>query len=353
MTKGRCIICIIVYKPIDVKPPTKRVLKRCWRNNDDGAGYAVWDAKTELWNVKKGFMSFRKFWKSYRTEEITVEDVVFLHFRIGTSGEDTPELTHPFPVVDDLKKMGELNYSAADIVLHNGIIGQGEKEWSDTCVAVRDIVDPLHPYLDDDKVFSYLSDPLETQRNKWIITKGSQIFQYGKWELENGIEYSNATYKEDRWAAYTTHGTVTGNPDTGVFGFPTYEQHSNFRKVDGHFDWDKWEARGSKQTELPWSGATTDIPPNEDEEDPAIVIDIDAEGKAHPEPAYNANKASELLCCPNCYHDKYLDNSPYNVGDTICLICGCVFVELTGETCTFDPDIHRKWTSKLQEVSSG
>lgn len=341
-------MCVIVYKPMGEKKVPKRIFKECWANNSDGAGYAIWNRDHEWWDVKKGFMSFTKFWHAYREENVQTEDIVFIHFRIGTSGGDVPELTHPFPVCDDLEKMGELEYSAKDIVFHNGVIGFGEKEWSDTCVAIRDFVDPLHPYLDDDKVFDYMHEPLETLQNRWIITKGSTIFQYGDWEVENGVEYSNKTYIEPRYPAARTNTTpdmVGGNYNT--FGFPTYEQHSKFRTVDGRFDWDKWEARGSKQTELPWEQAAG-IPPGAD--DDAIVVDIDSEGKPHPEPAYNKDKAANLLCCPNCYHDKYLDNSPFNVGDTICLICGAVFVELTGEVCTFDHDIHDKWNLQRKEA---
>jgi hypothetical protein len=343
-------MCVIVYKPKGEKKVPKRILQECWRNNDDGAGYAIWNAETDLWDVKKGFMSFRKFWKSYRKENVDVDTIALIHFRIGTSGNEIPALTHPFPVTDKLKNMGELEYSASDIVFHNGVIGFGEEEWSDTCVAVRDIVDPLHPYLDDDKIFNFMTEPLESHQNRWIITKGGQIFQYGRWETQDGIDYSNKTYKESRFPA-TTHSYDSGYDN---FGFPTWENQNQFvNKTTGKFDWEKWEARGSKQTELPWRDART-VPPNEEEtDDEAIVIDIDAEGHTHPEPAFNKDKAMELLCCPNCYHDKYLDNSPYNIGDTICLICGCVFMELTGEHCTFDHDIHDKWNAQRKELQHG
>jgi hypothetical protein len=135
-------------------------------------------------------------------------------------------------------------------------------------------------------------------------------------------------------------------------GFPIYTPPGGgYRDTAGAFDWEKWEARGSKQTELPWSdngtGYVGDVPPTDI--DDSIVIDVDANGTQIPEPSYDRGKASELLCCPNCYHDKYLDKSPFNVGDTICLICGCVFIELTGETCTFDHDVHAKWMGKLEE----
>lgn len=342
-------MCVIVYKPRGEKKVPKRIFQECWRNNSDGAGYAIWNQDTELWDVKKGFMSFTKFWHSYREHDITTEDIVFIHFRIGTSGGDIPELTHPFPVTDDLEKMGELEYSASDIVFHNGVIGWGEKGWSDTCVAIRDFIDPHHPYLDDDKIFSYMVEPLETHQNRWIITKGSSIFQYGYWETENGIEYSNETYHKSRFPAARTTVDTSGY-DT--FGFPTMEQSDRFMNpVTGKFDWDKWEARGSKQSELPWKDpAETEAPSEEDDE--AIVIDVDPDGKLHPEPVYNKDKAAELLCCPNCYHDKYLDNSPFNVGDTICLICGAVFDEVSGAVATFDHDIHDKWNMKRKEGKS-
>jgi hypothetical protein len=343
-------MCVIVYKPKGEKKVPKRIFKECWANNSDGAGYAIWNEETEMWDVKKGFMSFSKFWQSYRTLDVQTSDIVFIHFRIGTSGGETPEMTHPFPVADELKadKMGMLEYSAKDIVFHNGVIGFGENGWSDTCVAIRDIVDPLHPYLEDDKVFNFMVEPLETLQNRWIITKGRMIYQYGDWIEHEGVDYSNNTFRESRYPAArtSTPSDILGD-DYNTFGFPPYEQHSKFRTADGRFDWDKWEARGSRQSELPWTDPAESASPGDDE---AVVIDMDVDGKPHPEPAYNKDKAAELLCCPNCYHDKYLDNSPFSVGDTICLICGCVFVELTGETCTFDHDIHNQWNMKRKGV---
>ena len=194
-------MCVIVYKPRGEKKIPKRIFKECWINNSDGAGYAYWNESIGKWSVRKGLMSFRKFWHSYREHKFGEDDIVLIHFRIGTSGGDTAELTHPFPVIEDLSKMGELKYDADNIVFHNGVIGFSAKDkdgksWSDTCVAIAEIIDPLHPYLDDDKIFNYISDPLESHQSKWVITKGSNIFQYGKWLIDNGIEYSNATYKE-------------------------------------------------------------------------------------------------------------------------------------------------------------
>jgi hypothetical protein len=340
-------MCVIVYKPRGVKKVPKRILKKCWNNNNDGAGYAIWDYDEQQWAVKKGFMFFSKFWNSYREENISTDDTVIVHFRIGTSGKEIPALTHPFPVTDKLEEMAELEYKADNIVFHNGVIGFGENGWSDTCVAVKEIIDPLHPYLVDDKIFNYLQDPLEVKQNRWIITKGAEIYQYGKWETDEGVEYSNDTYKRDRWVG-TTH---TYDQSYDQFGFPTWPTSQTFMdEKTGKFDWDKWEARGSKQSELPWSGSVSDVPPGKDDE--AIIIDMDAEGKGTPEAVFNKSKAADLLCCPNCYHEQYLDDSPFNVGDTICLICGCVFIELTGETCTFDSDIHDKWNKKRKEAGN-
>ena len=78
-------MCIAVIKEIGVEVPSKKIFKRCFTENPNGAGYGV--LRDDGWNCKKGFMSFTAFWKSFRKEHFGTEDYLIIHFRIGTSGK--------------------------------------------------------------------------------------------------------------------------------------------------------------------------------------------------------------------------------------------------------------------------
>lgn len=75
---------------------TRTQAANSWSNNDDGAGFAyVADGKVE---VRRGFMTFDEFWAAYdaAAQEFGETSHFLVHFRIGTSGGNTPENTHPF-----------------------------------------------------------------------------------------------------------------------------------------------------------------------------------------------------------------------------------------------------------------
>ena len=81
---------------------------------------------------------------------------------------------------------------------------------------------------------------------------------------------------------------------------------------------------------------------------------VDSEDNVFFDGAYNTDKAlSKFLCCPNCYQDKYLQDSPFNKGDTICLICGSVFMDDSGEQVMWDDDIRKNWLEGKEEERNG
>jgi len=54
-------MCIAIISESGVKLPTKKVLKRCFINNPDGAGYGIFLLDSYEWECKKGFMTFKSF----------------------------------------------------------------------------------------------------------------------------------------------------------------------------------------------------------------------------------------------------------------------------------------------------
>lgn len=124
-------MCIIVYRPVGEVFPSDEVLAHCWSVNPHGAGFMY--AKEGKLVIEKGFMTLEAFMFAYITIPEAVSAV--LHFRIGTHGANTPENTHPWPVI-------HTSESVSLAMVHNGVLaGYGDREYSDS----RDFAENLAP----------------------------------------------------------------------------------------------------------------------------------------------------------------------------------------------------------------
>jgi hypothetical protein len=74
-----------------------------------------------------------------------------------------------------------------------------------------------------------------------------------------------------------------------------------------------------------------------------------------PARTYLRKRGVKFLICPGCYEDKYLDDSPdYAVGsggESICLNCGTIFNDLTGEIVCVDLATHGKTHKTLESIT--
>jgi DNA-directed RNA polymerase subunit RPC12/RpoP len=190
--------------------PTKDTLQHCFNGNPDGAGYAYLTEK-DTWQVKKGFMDFDSFWEAWEKEEFSKAHTIVAHFRIGTSGRCPSKhgewgkgemCTHPFPVSDEQPALEATEYESESIVIHNGVVGKGEGFLSDTMVAIRDHITPLHPYIwEDEKVAVLMEDLIDCgprfQGSRWFVTKGKDIRLLGGWveDKSTGCMYTHTGFK--------------------------------------------------------------------------------------------------------------------------------------------------------------
>lgn len=187
-------MCIAIYKPQNVKMPSKETLKICFNNNPDGAGYML--LKNGKIYGKKGFMTFKSFWSSFNAEGYTQKDSVAIHFRIGTSGELSESFTHPFPISDKPKELKKLSFVSNMALIHNGIIGAGTKEMSDTMLFIKDVLFPLSNHFEKDEIIQAISGM--TKGNRLLIVKGHKVVMTGDWQKNEGVYYSNDTYKKEK-----------------------------------------------------------------------------------------------------------------------------------------------------------
>lgn len=199
-------MCIAIYKPEGCKLPSEDTLHECWWANSQGAGIAWYDQDTKLWTINKGFMT----WDAYLTAwnkihgEVNLESrQVMTHFRISTSGLlNSGECTHPFPVTNDEKQINALEITTPNIVMHNGVVGPGEGDHSDTQVAILEDIHTLYEKLEEDeRIYHILHRVLKADSCRWMVALEDSVWTWGKWIVDDEIYYSNSGYKstEKSW----------------------------------------------------------------------------------------------------------------------------------------------------------
>lgn len=200
-------MCIIAIKPKNKDIQEKKILERCFINNQDGAGYMFVDDNNKV-VIKKGFMKFEEFYKTimkdYKENKLKDKTLV-MHFRIGTSGKNKIGCTHPFPITDKFDEL-ELTRHATNIgICHNGIV-QGfnsyANQYSDTELYIATVITPLiRLNLQSYKFNDVQQLILTTTNSKWaILDKNDEYYTIGQFIEDNGYYYSNETFKPRQYA---------------------------------------------------------------------------------------------------------------------------------------------------------
>lgn len=196
-------MCIIAVKDKGVKFPEYDIMEECFFNNPDGAGYMVaGNGKVE---IHKGFMTFQEFYQEIKT--VPDDLPVIMHFRIGTHGGNIPQNTHPFPVKQSLKALKNTDINCKIGVAHNGIIGgvYPRSGISDTMEYIYTRLYPAFKAVPDFLNIPALRDMLEgdiSSKMAFLDSTG-KITLIGDFIEDNGIYYSNSTYKPFKWKRYS------------------------------------------------------------------------------------------------------------------------------------------------------
>lgn len=174
-------MCILIAKPKNVQMPSEETMKNCWESNPDGAGIA-WSDGRKLF-LRKGFMKWDDFIKEYRTLNLNDFDAI-IHFRIATHGTVKPSNTHPFNVSDRI------------VAGHNGILPiTPEGDWTDSETFFKRVASPiLETYSLDSLVFEQAVNAVIGTSKLAFLTDSSKLKTFGKFIIENGVMYSNATF---------------------------------------------------------------------------------------------------------------------------------------------------------------
>lgn len=159
--------------------------------NRDGFGFA-WreDGKVKF---KKGYMKIHEAWAAYSEfcKKPSFPHVV--HFRLGSPV--CQELTHPFIISESSELV--LKGEADNVMFHNGIVsGWKDRMWEmffklgyipDGKISDTRIIAMMY-HLFGENIFELID-------GKFVAFGATKIKLYGKFEEEDGIWYSNNSYK--------------------------------------------------------------------------------------------------------------------------------------------------------------
>lgn len=201
-------MCIIVSKEKGVALPSKATLERCFRYNRDGAGLMF--ANKGKVNIVKGFMTFKDFYE-YLMKLDKVhnfkEKALVMHFRISTGGNVDGGNCHPYPISSNEKDLRKTYISTELGMAHNGIISMYNKKHSvlnDTQMFIKECVSTIY---DMDKDFVRNNNAMRLLEDiagskLCFLDKDENIYYVGKFIEENGVKYSNTTYKDWSYTYY-------------------------------------------------------------------------------------------------------------------------------------------------------
>ena len=208
-------MCIIVAKNKGVALPTKKTLEQCFERNKDGAG--IMYVKNNKVIIEKGLMTFQDFYKKLKSikkefgGDLTNKALV-MHFRIGTHGENDKATTHPFPISNNFNDL-RATYFETDLgMAHNGIMSfyNYDRTLSDTQSFIKDYVSVFKElnkkfYLNN-KVMEIISNEANISSNKLCFLDNKEnIYWYGDKVIDNGVIYSNTTYKPYTYKSYRSY----------------------------------------------------------------------------------------------------------------------------------------------------
>lgn len=193
------------------KTISKERLAICFENNPNGSGL-MWKTSDKHVHYIKGYVDVDTLYYDLLAIGDTVERAI--HCRIATSGKIGGECCHPFPVTNDLKQMTLLTNSlcAKTLVMHNGIIdfctpSSGmTSPYSDTMFFSRDYLFPLEKMLTKGAIKNLME--YATNSRLLLFSELFETQRIGKWECEDGIYYSNSTYKYSHKAIETWSKTM-------------------------------------------------------------------------------------------------------------------------------------------------
>ncbi|GAG23631.1 unnamed protein product, partial [marine sediment metagenome] len=152
----------------------------------------------------------------------------------------------------DVEQLNAHTYVSENIIMHNGVVGEGEGDLSDTQCAVRDYAFTLLPYMKDVKIQTLLTDVLEADRikgSRWWMATGANYYLMGDWveDKATGLHYSNNGYLPVVKKVFKDYKNYIPTWNEYANNSFVCEIYTKLRKVkaeeymvENDWDWDKW-----------------------------------------------------------------------------------------------------------------
>jgi predicted glutamine amidotransferase len=224
----------------------------CFNRNSDGAGLMYVNKGKVV--IRKGFMDFNSFYdyieKLDNTFDLT-EKALVMHFRISTGGNVDGGNCHPYPITNNADRLRKTMVSTTLGMAHNGIISDyshKDKVLNDTQMFVKNCVSVLYDYDKEfyynPKVMSMLKDIAGSKL--CFLDANEEIHYVGDFVEENGVLYSNTTYKTyvsyPNYSSYYTKGSKYpsyskyDDYDYASYGYSSYYGYEDFHDYEDDYE---------------------------------------------------------------------------------------------------------------------
>jgi len=218
-------MCLICVKYKDVALPDRQYLHNGYKNNPDGVGVALLKNNKNIVEIKKDFKDFDNFYK-WVVNNINVNDLAIIHFRLATSGKTDMGNRHPFPITHNKILLRKTEVKCRFAVAHNGVLSdysyKKEKKYSDTQKFILDILADLKYKIHNPAVQKLIEKYIISDKLAIIDSIRRDIILLGNYDYDNGIYWSNSGYLYDK-----TNVKTYGNAKTK----PSCELCESTRKV--------------------------------------------------------------------------------------------------------------------------
>lgn len=226
-------MCVIAYKPQNINFPSDTILKNCFNNNPDGAGFMY--AYKGAVHIQKGYETWEKFKAALdKARKLTGDNVPYvMHFRIATQGYEKT-MTHPFPLSSSYKNLKKLKFDANIGIAHNGVLdltSDGAKDYSDTMKFIADYLTLIirnYNWYKDDRTKMLIERLIDGSRLAILDKHGHCELMGEGWVEDDNIFYSNESYKRTRESpVFTGWGNSWRNSYGGVYSDPAYDNYAD------------------------------------------------------------------------------------------------------------------------------
>ena len=216
-------MCLISICPKGTEKDSKRVLdflREGASSNTHGSGFAYKKNKSNKITISKGYFDIEKLIEDLLVLKLDKEDEVIFHHRIGTSGGQTRENTHPFVVSTDDEETKKLDVvTDKPVLVHNGIFSglttyeMQDLTMSDTYAFARHIMsnnNVMEIFKTDGQLFEVLLNNIIGNDKLCFLFPDRDLKTYGKFIEDEGYLHSNRGY-------YTYVRNVGGTEDAMDF----------------------------------------------------------------------------------------------------------------------------------------